>query len=164
MLAGLLKAPSKYAPHVNMKASRKRTREVITNMYEAGFITRSQANYSKRHLPRVNVRRITKNKHELAGYFLDWIFENIEHKVLSSGNSIVTIRTSLDLDIQKKAENVIRNIIRKYGRGYRVSEGAMVVMSKDGAILAMVGGVDYGQSHLIERLMQKGNLDLHLNR
>ena len=49
MLAGLFKAPTKYAPHVNLPAARARANEVLTNMVQAGFMTEGQVIGARRH-------------------------------------------------------------------------------------------------------------------
>src|SRR5947209_4643211 len=56
------------------------------------------------------------------------------------------VRTGLDMGIQKEAENAIETSLRQYGHEYRAKQGATVVMENDGAVRAMVGGRDYGQS------------------
>ena len=49
MLAGLFKAPARYAPHVNLPAARARANEVLTNMVQAGFLTEGQVIGARRH-------------------------------------------------------------------------------------------------------------------
>ena len=140
ILAGLFKAPSKYAPHVNLAASRARTNQVISNLVEAGFMTVGQV-----HSARLNPANIviTRNP-DSPDYFLDWIFEEVQRLAAGKGQFVLTAKTTVDLRLQKAAETAITTTLRQRGR--RSLQAAMVAMDIDGAVRAMVGGRDYGES------------------
>jgi penicillin-binding protein 1A len=145
MLAGLFKAPTKYAPHVNLPAARARANDVLNNMVEAGFLTEGQIQTARRN-PATPVDR----KQEVAAdYYLDWAFEQVK-KLSNEGklgnDRVLIVKTPLDQALQKKADQSADSILRQYGKQYNVDSAAMVVMDPDGAVRAMVGGSDYGES------------------
>jgi penicillin-binding protein 1A len=145
MLAGLFKAPTKYAPHVNLPAARARASDVLNNMVEAGFLTEGQIQTARRN-PATPVDR---KRDTSPDYYLDWAFERVRDLANAGrfGNErVLTVKTPLDLGIQKKAEQTLENVLRQHGKQYDVDSAAMVVMDPDGAVRAMVGGRDYGES------------------
>ncbi|MFM9974440.1 MAG: transglycosylase domain-containing protein [Beijerinckiaceae bacterium] len=145
MLAGLFKAPTKYAPHVNLPAARARANDVLSNLVEAGFLSEGQTYAAKRNpaTPIARPRDVT------ADYYLDWAFGEAK-KLLDAGKlgneRVITVKTSLDMDIQRRSESVMETMLRQHGEQYEVESGALVVMDIDGAMRAMVGGRDYGSS------------------
>src|ERR687884_2284352 len=74
MLAGLFKAPTKYAPHVNLPAARARANDVLNNMVEAGFLTEGQIQTARRN-PATPVDR---GRETSPDYYLDWAYEQIQ--------------------------------------------------------------------------------------
>ncbi len=145
MLAGLFKAPTKYAPHNNLPAARARANDVLNNLVAAGFMSESQIIAAQRS-PATPVDRA---REESPDWFLDYAFGEIR-KLTASGklgdNRVLTVRTSLDSNVQKHTEEVIERNLREQGRQYHVKQSAMVVMEPDGAVRAIVGGRDYGAS------------------
>ena len=145
MLSGLFKAPTKYAPHVDLAAARARANLVLTNMVAAGFLTEGQVTAARRH-PAAPVDRTADANS--PNYFLDWAFEEaktiIEASHHSSNNFVV--RTTIDTTLQKYAEDAITSTVRDNGTQYDVEQAAMVVTDTKGAVRAMVGGMDYGKS------------------
>jgi penicillin-binding protein 1A len=145
MLAGLFKAPTKYAPHKNLPAARARANDVLNNLVNAGFMTESQIVGAQRS-PATPVDRA---QDESPDWFLDYAFGEIR-KLAAEGklgdNRVLTVRTTLDSNIQKRAEEVIEKNLREQGRSYHVKQSAMAVLEPDGAVRAIVGGRDYGAS------------------
>jgi penicillin-binding protein 1A len=145
MMAGLFKAPTKYAPHVNLPAARARANDVLNNMVEAGFLTEGQIQTARRN-PATPVDR---RQEVTADYYLDWAFEQVK-KLSNDGklgnDRVLIVKTPLDQALQKKADQSAANILRQYGNQYNVDSAAMVVMDPDGAVRAIVGGSDYGES------------------
>ena len=141
MLAGLFKAPSKYSPTNDLPAARARANEVLTNMVQAGFLTEGQVIGARRN-PAVVVDR---TKQDLPDYFLDWAFEEIK-KLAPGPDHVLTAKTTIDMDLQKKAEEAVESSLRQYGRNYGVTQAALASVELDGAVRAMVGGRDYGAS------------------
>lgn len=141
MLAGLFQAPSRYAPHINLPSARARANEVLTNLVEAGYLTEGQVIGARRQPATVAVRPETAT----ADYFLDWAFGEVRDAV-PEGDRILVVRTTLDLGIEQAAEEAVEATLRESGEQYAVTQGAVVVMAPDGAVRAMVGGRDYGES------------------
>ena len=141
MLAGLFKAPTKYAPHINLPAARARANEVLTNMVQAGFMTEGQVVGARRQ-PAVAVKR---NEISTPDYFLDWAFEELKRRV-DGKEKVLVARTTIDMRLQKAAEAAVESSLREFGEEYNVSQGALVSMDPDGSLRAMVGGRDYGAS------------------
>ncbi|MGJ0508422.1 MAG: transglycosylase domain-containing protein [Methylocystis sp.] len=145
MLAGLFKAPTKYAPHNNLPAARARANDVLNNLVDAGFMSESQIIAAQRS-PATPVDR---QRDDSPDWFLDYAYGEIR-KLTASGklgdNRVLTVRTSLDSNVQKHTEEVIERNLREQGRAYHVKQSAMVVMEPDGAVRAIVGGRDYGAS------------------
>jgi len=145
MLAGLYKAPTRFAPHVDLAAARGRANVVLTNMVQAGFLTEGQVTAARRH-PASPVDRASDLNS--PNYFLDWAFE--ETKAIIEANRITAnnfvVRTTIDSTLQSYAEEAVTSVVREQGEAYNVEQAAMVVTDLNGAIRAMVGGMDYGKS------------------
>ncbi|MEZ5782036.1 MAG: penicillin-binding protein 1A [Rhizobiaceae bacterium] len=142
MLAGLFKAPARYAPHINLPAARARANEVLTNMVQGGFLTEGQVLSARLHPADVVDRGTTKS----PDYFLDWAFEQAKEIGQKKGARTMVARTTIDLGLQRAAEETLEYHLRTYGSQYGVSEGAIVLIETNGAVRAIVGGRDYGQS------------------
>ena len=144
MLAGLFKAPAKYAPHVNLPAARARANEVLTNLVQGGLMTEGQVIGARRSPATV----IDRAEAKAPDYFLDWAFDEVQR--LAKQGKIkersVVVRTTIDMGLQQAAETAIESSLREYGEGYRAKQGALVMLESGGAVRAMVGGRDYGES------------------
>ncbi len=146
MMAGLFKAPSKYAPHVNLPAARARASTVLDNLVDAGFMTEGQV-FGARRNPATPVDR---RDEAVPDYYLDYAFAEVKKLVdqlpASVTERIFVVRTGLDPNIQKVSEAAIDQSLREFGRDYKVTQGGTVVMEPNGTLRAMVGGRDYGES------------------
>ena len=141
MLAGLFKAPTKFAPHVNLPASRARTNEVLTNLVQAGFYTSGQVHEARIH-PAQTVENRNPNSPD---WFLDWAFEEVQRLAAGKGAYVLTARTTIDLSMQKATDEALASALKQY-RGNRITSGAIVLLETDGAVRAITGGPDYGES------------------
>ena len=145
MLAGLFKAPTKYAPHVNLPAARARANDVLNAMVDAGFMTAGQVDSAKRN----PATPIDRKRDSSPDYYLDWAFDAVK-ELASEGklgaDRVLTVKTPHDTAIQERADEAIESILRQHGPAYRVKQAATVVMDPDGAVRAIVGGRDYGAS------------------
>ncbi len=145
MLAGLFKAPTKYAPHVNLPAARARANEVLRNMVEAGFLTEGQIQTARRN----PATPVSRERETTPDFYLDWAFEQVKALAAEKkfGNErVVIVKTPLDTALQRHTEETLENMLRQHGRQYKAGQGAIVVMDVDGAVRTIVGGRDYGQS------------------
>lgn len=146
MLAGLFKAPSKYAPHVNLPAARARASTVLDNLVEAGFMTEGQV-FGARRNP---ATAIDRSDMAVPDYYLDYAFGEVRRLVdtlpKSVNERIFVVRTGLDPNIQKVAEASLDQSLRQFGKDYKVNQGAIVIMEPNGTLRSMVGGRDYGES------------------
>ncbi len=142
MIAGLFKAPTRYAPHVDLPAARARANEVLTNLVQAGFMSEGQV-LSARLNP---AEAVDRDQHDSPDYFLDWAFEEVKRVLPEGAPHALVALTTLDLELQQAAEESLQFHLRQYGNDYDVDQGAIVLMDTDGGVRALVGGRDYGQS------------------
>lgn len=145
MLAGLFKAPTRFAPHINLPAARARASTVLSNMIEARFLTEGQVLAARRN-PAAPVDR----RHDATSdFYLDWAFDNIR-KLAESGklgaDRVLTVKTALDPVVQSRVDLSLDSGLRQYGEQYGASQGAIVVMDPQGGVRAIAGGRDYGAS------------------
>lgn len=143
MLGGMFKAPSRYAPHVDLAAARARANDVLSNMVEAGYLTEGQVTAARR-IPASAIERF--DDIESPNYFLDWAFEEVKEIVGNSNAVGFVVRTTIDPALQTYAEQAVSSILRENGEAYDVDQAAIVVSDLGGAIRSMVGGLDYGLS------------------
>lgn len=144
ILAGLFKAPAKYAPHVNLPAARARANTVLSNLVQSGLMTEGQVIGARRNPATVIDRADVK----APDYFLDWAFDEVQ-RLAAEGkfrDHTVVVRTTIDTGLQQAAEQAMEMGLREFGEGYRVKQGAMVMIENGGGVRAMVGGRDYGES------------------
>lgn len=141
MMAGLFKAPTNYAPHVNLPRSRARANEVLTNLVQAGFYTEGQV-IAARQNPATPVDRSDEG---FANFYLDWAFEEIK-RIAPGPEQVLNVTVSFDPKLQKVATESVGTMLRENGDVKGVSQAALVTMQNDGRVLAMVGGRDYGES------------------
>ncbi|WP_081953039.1 transglycosylase domain-containing protein [Rhizobium sp. YS-1r] len=144
MLAGLFKAPAKYAPHVNLPAARGRANEVLSNLVQSGLMSEGQVIAARRNPATVVDRADVK----APDYFLDWAFDEVQ-RLAKNGKfreHSVIVRTTIDTGLQQAAESAMETSLREYGESYKAKQGALVMIENGGAVRAMVGGRDYGES------------------
>lgn len=141
MLAGLVRAPSQLAPTRNFGGAKERADVVLQAMVETGAITAAEADKAR---AQTITLRTPPETPPGTNYFLDMV--SAESKKLADAPGDVTVRTTLNLDLQSLAEGVIARRLDAEGAKKKASQGAMVVLNKEGAILALVGGRDYEDS------------------
>src|SRR5882757_1002833 len=141
MLAGLVKSPSRLAPNRNPEGAEQRAQIVLTAMADAKFITDAQAQASIGH-PSYNVKPIGAGT---VNYVADWIGEVLDDLVGQIDQSIV-VETTIDPKLQSVAEAAIIDELAAKSVKFNVTQGALVAMTPDGAVRAMVGGRNYAES------------------
>ena len=142
MLAGLVRAPSTLAPHRNLDGARQRAALVLDAMVETGAISREQADAARQQPATL---RVPPDNPPGTNYFVDLLGADVK-RLVGSVSADLTLRTTLDLNLQSIAESVIARRLKAEGRAKKVGQAALVAMAPDGAILAMVGGRDYNES------------------
>jgi penicillin-binding protein 1A len=154
VLAGLLKAPSRYNPQSDRPASIKRTAQVLDNMVAAGYIDVATADRTKA----AGLTAAVKPASRAGRYFADWIHDQAAQYL--AGDRDIVVETTLDPALQKTAETALDVLLAGPGAKAGVTQGAIVVLSPDGAVRAMVGGRDYGASQFnraVQGLRQPGS-------
>jgi penicillin-binding protein 1A len=136
MLAGLLKAPSRYAPTNNLKRAQDRAAVIVGLMEEQGFITPEEAADALENPAQLSAAAARNS----GGFFADWVMESTPSYLGSETTEDVIMATTLDQRIQRAAEDALKAVFdTKLKEGSNV-QAAIVVMSADGAVRAMVGG------------------------
>lgn len=156
MLAGLLKAPSRYTPDNDPQITLKRTRVVLRAMEDAGFARKGVGNMQIQPLPK---REYAAGGSYDMRYYADWVMGQVESYIGPSTQNIV-VDTMLDSRIQKAASEQLRATLDAQGKDKNISQGALVMMEPDGKVVAMVGGRDYGDSQYnraVRSLRQPGS-------
>ena len=146
MLAGMFKAPAKFAPHINLPAARARANVVLDNLVESGFMTEGQVFGARRNPAMALDRRDDRS----PNYFLDYAFDEMKKLVStfpkSMNERVFLVRTSIDSGLQRVADDSVESLLKQYGRDYHASQSAMVIADLEGGVRAMVGGRDYTSS------------------
>jgi penicillin-binding protein 1A len=135
MLAGVVNAPSRLAPTINIDAARRRAGQVLAAMQEAGYITDAQ----RRAAAPARVRRGRADDVPTGTYFADWIVPQASELAEGSYGERQVV-TTLDGDLQRLAARLVRRA------GLGRAQAALVAMRLDGRVVALVGGRDYTAS------------------
>ncbi|NDW46569.1 transglycosylase domain-containing protein [Ruegeria sp. PrR005] len=138
MLAGLLVAPTRYAPTNSLKRSQERAQVVLGLMEEQGYLTADQAQAARANPALLSEAAAA----QAGGYFADWVMSELPDYFGGNTTEDVIIKTTLDQRIQTSAEEAMRFIFQEKVRDGSKAQAAIVVMSADGAVRAMVGGRD----------------------
>lgn len=150
ILAGLLKAPSTYAPTANLQRSWDRANVVLTLMEDQGYLTAAQTAEA-----RTNPAQLSEAAEARAGgYFADWVMDTGPSYFTETTTEDVIIRTTLDQDIQSAAEEALAWVFANKVREGSEAQAAIVVMSADGAVRAMVGGRETKVAGVFNRATQ----------
>ncbi|MFV0244138.1 MAG: transglycosylase domain-containing protein [Qingshengfaniella sp.] len=136
MLAGLLVAPTRYAPTSDLARSRERASVIIGLMEEQGYLTRDQAAAARARPAGLSEAAQAR----AGGYFADWVMENAPAFLSSKTTEDVIIRTTFDKRIQTGAEEALAHIFATKVRPGSKAQAAIVVMDADGAVRGMIGG------------------------
>jgi penicillin-binding protein 1A len=139
-IAGLLKAPTRLNPTRDRDKAAARTAQVLAKMVEVGFVRESEAAAASRE--ETSFAAISRPG---SRYFADWIAEQLTD-FAGTGDRDLTVTTTLDVRLQAEAEAAIAETLARDGPKAAVSQGALVAMTPDGAVRAMVGGRDYNES------------------
>jgi penicillin-binding protein 1A len=136
MLAGLLKAPSYFAPTNNIERARERAAVIIGLMEEQGYLTAEEAASAIANPAALSEAAASRS----GGFFADWVMETAPAFLTRETTEDVVIRTTLDQRLQKAAEEALAYVFDTKVKDGSKAQAAIVVMSADGAVRAMVGG------------------------
>ena len=138
MLAGLLKAPSYFSPTSNLQRAQDRASVILGLMHDQGYLDDAQFAEAKAH-PAVLSKAAAARA---GGYFADWVMESGPGFLTSETTEDVTIKTTFDQTMQRQAERALARIFEEKVAPGSKAQAAVVVMSADGAVRAMIGGRD----------------------
>lgn len=150
MLAGLLTAPSRFAPTNNLERAQTRANVVIGLMEDQGYLTAAQAKEARENPARLSKAAETKS----GGAFADWVMESTPSFLSSETTEDVIIKTTLDQRLQRAAEQAMTFVFENKVKAGSKAQAAIIVMSSDGAVRAMVGGREPGQVGSFNRATQ----------
>jgi len=140
-LAGSLKAPSNLNPKGDPALVSARQHIVLQEMSDQGYITEDEAKAAAID-PDTNLRTTVAGS---EGYVADWV-EGLVQSYIGDIHEDVVVQTTIDWNLQKQAEFDVREMIAKNGKARHFTQGALVAMTPDGLVRAMVGGADYEKS------------------
>jgi len=141
IIAGSVKAPARYNPLSDSDAGLQRAALVLRAMQEAGFIDDNSRALAQATRPRI----IRANGTPGSGWFADWIMSRLGDIVGEPAEPVI-VETSFDLETQILAERAVSHGLAAEGENFHASQAALVAMTPDGAVRAMVGGRNYGGS------------------
>ncbi|MGQ0673981.1 MAG: PBP1A family penicillin-binding protein [Hyphomicrobium sp.] len=144
VIAGVLKAPSKYSPTASPASARVRGRAVLAKMRDAGVITAEQEKKSRAEIVQFSSARQTGHTPG-ADYVVDYVLERLP-ALIGASHSEVIVETTLDPELQRRANDIVRKELVLQGSVLAAEQAAVVVLDADGAIRAMVGGRSYAES------------------
>lgn len=158
MLAGLLAAPSRYAPTRNIAKARQRASLIVGLMERQGYLTAEQAKAATERPARLSAAAAAR----AGGYFADWIIGESPSIFTRQSTEDVVIRTTYDRKVQRAADGALSHVFRTKIRVGSNAQAAIVVMTPDGAVRAIVGGRNTEASGQFNRatsaLRQTGSL------
>ena len=140
MLAGLVKSPSRLAPTHNYDAAERRAQLVLGAMHDAGLVTADQVKVAL-----VSPPRVVKIGGGTANYVADWVMDVLNDLIGRVEDDLV-VDTTIDTGLQAVAEKAVIDEIAQKGEKFGVEQGALVAMTPDGAVRALVGGRNYAES------------------
>jgi membrane peptidoglycan carboxypeptidase len=150
MLAGLLKAPTRYAPTNNLKRAQERANLIIGLMESQKFLSISEAKFAREN-PAV-LSKIAQSR--AGGYFTDWVMASLPKYLTYETTEDVVITTTFDPILQNTAEMAVRRAFKNQVSRYSKAQAAVIIMSPNGAVRAMVGGREESGTGLFNRATQ----------
>lgn len=146
MLAGLPNSPNYYSPFHNLQAAKYRQGVVLDQMAKYGYISQEQADEAKAQDLGLVKPGSNQDNNKVASYFVNYVVQQVSDKYDSSAiyKEGLKIYTTLDLDMQKDAENAVNKDLpkgTKNAKGITQPQGALLAIeTKTGDVKAMVGG------------------------
>ncbi|MEM9551442.1 MAG: PBP1A family penicillin-binding protein [Pseudomonadota bacterium] len=150
MLAGLLVAPTRYAPTNDLTRAQDRAGVIVGLMQDQGYLSPSEAQGARSNPARLSEAAAAR----AGGYFADWVMETAPDFFGAKTTEDVILRTTLDQRLQTAAEEAMATVFEEKVREGSKAQAAIVVMSADGAVRAMVGGRETRVAGVFNRAAQ----------
>jgi penicillin-binding protein 1A len=150
LLAGLVQSPSRLAPSHNPDGAERRARLVIADMAEQKLIGDDAARLALAH----PARAIKPAGAGSDNYVADWVMDAVDDLVGRFDQDIV-VETSIDPLLQGAAEHALVDALAQRGEKLGVGEGALVAMTPDGVVRALIGGKSYAESQFNRAIAAK---------
>ncbi|MEY8828135.1 transglycosylase domain-containing protein [Sedimentitalea sp. XS_ASV28] len=150
MLAGLLVAPTRYAPTNSLTRSQNRATVIVGLMEDQGYLTAAEAEQARDHPAQLSEAAAER----AGGYFADWVMAAGPEYFTRNTTEDVIIRTTLDRRLQAAAEEAMQYVFENKVRSGSKAQAAIVVMSADGAVRAIVGGREAKVAGAFNRAVQ----------
>ena len=150
MLAGLLKAPTRYAPTNNLKRAQERANLIIGLMESQKFLSTIEAKFARKN-PAI-LSKIAESR--AGGYFADWVMSSLPKFLTYETTEDVVIKTTFDPNMQNAAEKAVKKVFRNQVSQHSKAQAAIIIMSPNGAVRAMVGGREESGTGLFNRATQ----------
>jgi len=141
MLAGVVKSPSRLAPSRNFVAAEKRAKAVLAAMADLKFINHTTERLALARPPRI----VTQINNGSVNYVADWVMDALNDAIGHVDEDIV-VQTTIDANLQMAAEKALEEELAQKGDKNGVGQGAVIAMSPDGSVRALVGGRSYADS------------------
>ena len=144
ILAGSVKAPSRYNPANDIETAMERAGIVLNAMERSGYLDERQVQEALATRPKVTAGMATPG----AGYFVDYVITQIPAFIGRAGDvdERLIVETTLDLEVQAAAEQALAAGLEREGADLHASQGALVAMTPEGELRALVGGRSYDES------------------
>src|ERR1700681_516703 len=140
LLAGLVKSPSRLAPTKNFSGAERRAQLVLAAMSEAGLIKDDAAKVAMMHPPRIVVQSVGG-----VNYVADWVMD-VVNDLIGRVEQDIVVETGIDPVLQAAAEKALVDALTQKGEKFDVEQGALIAMTPEGTVRALVGGKSYAES------------------
>ncbi|MGA9434671.1 MAG: PBP1A family penicillin-binding protein [Roseobacter sp.] len=150
MLAGLLVAPTRFAPTNDLTRSQGRAATIVRLMNDQGYLSDTEAREAQANPAELSEAAEARS----GGYFADWVMSSGPEFFTRKTTEDVIIKTTLDQRLQRNAEDALKWVFENKVRDGSKAQAAIVVMSADGAVRAMVGGRNTKVSGAFNRAVQ----------
>lgn len=145
VIAGLLKAPSRFSPATNPQAARARGLVVLAKMSDAGFITVDEHRDALSEQVRFAVAK-TNTAQGAADYAVDYVIDSLPDIVGKLEGDDVAVLTTIDANLQRRAGDIVQRHMSRSGPKLHAGQAAVALMENDGALRALIGGKSYSES------------------
>ncbi len=145
MLAGLFKAPTKYAPHQNIENARSRANVVLYRMVASGFITQGEMLKARRE----PAQAVAQSNIDSPDWYLDQAYKDtlaiLDEQNLTT-DFVIEVKTTIDTKLQAASQKIMNDVIDTRGPELKFTQAAAITMTPQGAVKSIVGGRNYEES------------------